>query len=577
MKKRSIIAAAISMMCLGMLTSCNGRGDNYDPDNFLLNGTEDNPYRIVKEPVTIKVFAPHSAANPEYKDQVMFKYLSQITGLNFEFTTPDTSAYSNMRAGVWNSKDTIPDLFLFNNSIAELVTYAEKGYDAYVPLNDDSYSINIKGEKLEIGNVIDNYMPNYKKGLETNFGIDKLKEDAVKAASLSDGKMYSTLSVSDVARDLTFKMFINQKWIDNINNEFGGYKGKKLPNTNEIKTAEQLLNVLRAFKELDANLNDDSSDEIPITSKALEHLRNFILASYGYVSPGAEIESDYSKFTYVPYTEAYRKYLQFMNTLWKEGLMDKDTFSNKTDNQLAQKGQVNRLGCFVGAAAYLIVGYDLEKDYTTFGPLTSSYYTGTPLQVNFGYFKPDGACIPQNSKYVREVARLVDIMYSDLGTQLISYGVEGENWTWDNDEHTSWTFNVPSDWTGNQEQYRATITPNVNSASALYWSKDFVEKMNDDIIHELNEMSQIYVPYLKRPEPAEIKMTGDEYADITTIKAALDPQLEYLESCYIRNTEGADPYNDESYNKFINTIKGYKADKLIGYYNAALARYKAAK
>ena len=183
----------------------------------------------------------------------------------------------------------------------------------------------------------------------------------------------------------------------------------------------------------------------------------------------------------------------------------------------------------------------------------------------------------QNTKYVREVARLVDIMYSDLGTQLISYGVEGENWTWDNDEHTSWTFNVPSDWAGNQEQYRATITPNVNSASALYWSKDFVEKMNDDIIRELNKMSQIYVPYLKRPEPAEIKMTGDEYAEITTIKAALDPQLEYLESCYIRNTDGVDPFNEESYNKFISTIKGYKADKLIGYYNAALARYKASK
>ena len=46
MKKRSIIAMAISMMCLGMLTSCNGGGDNYDPDNFLLNGTEDNPYEL---------------------------------------------------------------------------------------------------------------------------------------------------------------------------------------------------------------------------------------------------------------------------------------------------------------------------------------------------------------------------------------------------------------------------------------------------------------------------------------------------------------------------------------------------
>ena len=577
MKKSVVTGWIVSLLTLGALVGCGGSKSNYDPSNFLPNGTEDNPYRIVKEPVTIKIFAPHSASNPEYSEQRMFTYLSEITGLNFEFTTPDTSAYAGARAGVWNSSSTIPDLFLFNNSIAELVSYAEKGFDAYVPLNDDNYSYEAGGQTIKVGNVIENYMPNYKAGLDNNFGVDRTKEDAVKVASLNDGTMYSTLSVSDVARDLTFKMFINQKWIDEINEGYGGYKGKKLPNANEIKTAEELLNILRAFKDMDANNNGDPRDEVPITSKSLEHLRNFILASYGYVQPSAEIENDYSQFTYVPYTEAYRKYLQFMNTLWKEGLMDADTFSNKTDTQIAQKGQANRLGCFIGAAAYLVVGYDYEKDYTTFGPLTSSYYTGTPLQLGFGYFSPDGTSIPRHSMYVREVARLIDIMYSDLGKQLISYGVEGENWTWDDDAHTSWTFHVPDTWTGNQEQYRATITPNVNSASALYWSKDFVEKMNDEIIHNLNQMSQIYVPYLKRPEPGEIKMTGAEYDEITTIKAALDPQLIYLESCYVRGAENCDPYDDASWDKFIKTLKGYRADELLGYYNAALERYKANK
>lgn len=99
--------------------------------------------------------------------------------------------------------------------------------------------------------------------------------------------------------------------------------------------------------------------------------------------------------------------------------------------------------------------------------------------------------------------------------------------------------------------------------------------MNDDIIRELNQMSQIYVPYLKRPEPGEIKMTGAEYDAISTIKAALDPQLTYLESCYVRGAENCDPNDDASWNKFINALKGYKADELLGYYNAALERYKA--
>ena len=59
-------------------------------------------------------------------------------------------------------------------------------------------------------------MPNYKKLLENNFNIESNDDNAKQTAILSDGKMYSTLSVKDVARDLTYKMFINQKWIDNL-------------------------------------------------------------------------------------------------------------------------------------------------------------------------------------------------------------------------------------------------------------------------------------------------------------------------------------------------------------------------
>ena len=38
------------------------------------------------------------------------------------------------------------------------------------------------------------------------------------------------------------------------------------------------------------NHNGKKDDEIPVTAKELEYLRNFILASYGYVTNGAELE-----------------------------------------------------------------------------------------------------------------------------------------------------------------------------------------------------------------------------------------------------------------------------------------------
>lgn len=564
MKNKKILTILSLSLFTFSTVSCSGASVPYDETNFLKNGTEENPYQIVVEPVTIKVFAPHSSGNPEYKDQKMFKYLEKLTNLRFEFTTADTSAYSNRRSAIWNDSSYRPDLFLFNNPIAELVQFQERNFNAFVPFNDDNY---VDANDIEVGNIIENYMPNYKKGLENNFNIAESSGDAIEVATLSDGKMYSTLSVNDVPRDLTYKMFINREWIENCNY----YYETNLPAPEDIKTIEQYLEVLRAFKEHDANRNGDKNDEVPVTSKSLEYLRNFILQSYGYVSDSVEIESDGSKFTFVPTTEAYRKYLQFANTLWKEGLIDSTTFSIKTDSQMARKGIEGRLGSFVSAAAYIAVGYDYEDQYTTFGPLTSNYYTGTPLQLSFNSFKPDGACIPQTSRYVKEVARLLDIMYSDIGTQLISYGVEGEDWQWDDEEKTSWTFNVPSDWKGTQEDYRATITPNVGSASALYWSEEFVCKMNDDIIKNLNEMSASYVPYFKVPEPNKYKFTSSEYDEISTIKAALDPQMMFLESSFVRGDE--DPYNDKNWNSFQNKIKDYGADRLITIYNNCLNRY----
>lgn len=565
-----------------LLAGCGGTKVAYDLDNFLPNGTEENPYQIVKEPVTIKIFAPHSSGNPEYKDLRMFQYLSEVTNLRFEFTTPDTSAYANRRAAVWEDKKYKPDLFLFNNPISEQVQYAENHFDVLTPFNDAGYT----DSTGKVGSLIDEYMPTYKALLASNFGIDPKKEDANKTALISDGKMYCSLSAKDVARDLTYKMFVNNVWIQNI---YASYPNSycythSIDDASKILTIDDYVGVLTDFSTFDANNNGKINDEIPVSSKAFEYLRNFILQSYGYVSYSCEIENDGSRFTYVPKTDAYRNYLKTASAMWASGLMDRSTPENKTDSLMATNGK--RLGSFVAAAPYIITSqqndpnnskedgtpYRYDEEYVTVAPLLSSSYSGPRLQLGLGYFRPDGACIPTASSYKREVARLLDIMYGELGTQLISYGVEGTDWTWDDQSKTSWTFHVPSTWTGNQEEYRGTITPNVGSASALYWSNEFVGKMNDEVITRLNKQSEIYLPYLKTPEPAEYKFTSKEYEQISTIKASLDNQITYYEASFI--TGQLDPTSDKDWNDYLNTINRFKAGDLENIYNAMLQRYR---
>ena len=578
MKKRVslTLAALMAFGAMAIMPAGGCKKNDVDPSNFLTREEAieqyGNEYRIVKEQITLKIFVPKGSMNPEYSTMKMFKKLSEVTNLKFEFVEADTSSYTNLRTAAWNGD--LPDLFLFANTMAEQVNYS--ALRAIHAFNDPNLEVN----GMKVGSLIDNYMPTYKKLLDENFNIET-SVSAKDVVTLDNGLMYATVSAMDVPRDLSFKMWINEEWINNINtttslkNKLQSQLGvEQLPTGNEIDTIEELFLVLRAFKKLDANKNGDENDEIPVSSNKMQYLRNFIMAAYGAVFESVELSNDGSTFTYTPATEAYKKYLETAKLMMDEGLMDNNTFQNQ-DASMAAKGYSNRLGMFCAAAPYLVTGYDYDQNYKAFGPLTSEYYQGAPLHYGFSPFKASATMIPRGTPYVRELARLIDILYSDLGTQLIAYGEEGVDWTWDDEEKTSWTFHVPEDWDGTQEEYRATITPNVGTGASVYWSYDFVGKMNDPIIKSLNEESERYLPYLKIPVPEEVILAKEDYSPVSLKLTDLGKYVEMTEYNFITGEKGYNISSEEDWNAYINKLKGYGYEDVLARYNAALARKNA--
>ena len=575
-KSISWLLAIVSTASLACATACKGN-EHYNADNFLTAEQAEaeygNAYRIVKDTVTLDIFVPRGSMNPAYETMKMFKKLEEVTNLDFNFIEADTSSYTNQRTAAWG--DDLPDFFLFGNTVSEQVIYSKEGM--LVPFNDSSLEV----EGVAVGSLIDNYMPTYKKLLDENFNIET-SINAKETATLSDGKMYSTVSAMDVPRDLTYKMWINQKWIENINNNASlkiklnaNFGVDTLPTVDEIDTIDDLLLVLRAFKKLDANMNGNANDEIPVTALEMAYLRNFIMASYGVVSNSVEISNDGTKFDYTPATDAYRQYLKTAHMMYEEGLIDNSTFSMKTDAEMAAKGYEGNLGMFCAAAAYLTVGYNLEADYTALAPITSTYYTGAPLQYGFSPFGADVAVIPSGTPYVREIARLLDIMYSDLGVQLLAYGEENVDWIWDDEAKTSWTFKVPDNWTGTQEEYRATITPNVGTGAAIYWSYDFVGKMNDPIITKLNKESEKYLPFIKVPIPEDVILAAEDYSPASLILTDLGPYVEMTEYNFVTGEKNWDIEVDANWNTYLTELKGYKYEQVVTMYNNALNAKKA--
>ena len=110
-------------------------------------------------------------------------------------------------------------------------------------VDDEEYGV-VQGIFIPLDDLIEEYMPIYNERVTMDPSI-------VESLKASDGKMYSIGYI--VAQDIhSGNMdFINKTWLDNL--------GLEMPTT-----IDELTDVLRAFRDEDANGNGDASDEYPM-------------------------------------------------------------------------------------------------------------------------------------------------------------------------------------------------------------------------------------------------------------------------------------------------------------------------
>lgn len=516
---RKLLILFTLLVTLFTVSSCGGKKREYDPNNFLATGD-----KIVKEKVELTFFAPlHSLHTKEgYNAMKLFKIMEEKTNIHINWVYGSVSSYDEIRASQWGSKNR-PDAFFLWNSTEEVVKYGQNG------------------TIYELTDYIKEYAPNYQAILDSN--------PEYKKAATFDGKMYSTLSINDVPRDQTFKQFINQRWLDTLDLE--------MP-TN----TEELYNVLKAFKTLDPNGNG-INDEIPLSSASLNQTRNFLMSAFGYVSTGMEFVNDEAVF--VPTTNNYRAYLEYTNRLFKEKLLDNNTFT-MDERALAAKGSL--VGCFDGAAAYLIAGETNDSDYSAISPITSNI-NSNKMWLGFNSVSPSAIIIPKTSPYVKEIVRWIDFLYSEEGIMLQAFGEEGVDFTWKDSEKTSFTFNVPKGM--NIEEFRGTLTPSVGLGVVTYFSKDFVLKEDNEYTSRINKVVEDakYMDYLKVPVP-DLLFTKEEQNRLAIIETDLEIYMSVFEQ---KMVSGKEVLNDASWSAHLANLKKLKVEELVSIYNAAYQRY----
>jgi putative aldouronate transport system substrate-binding protein len=280
-----------------------------------------------------------------------------------------------------------------------------------------------QGVAVPLESLIKDNAPNIQKALDSN---KTLKEMSV----APDGHIYALPQWADCYH-CTYpdKLWINSTWL------------KKL-NLQPPKTTEELRTVLRAFKTQDPNGNG-KADEIPMTTDIQDSsLIAYLMGAFAYDPVGANngnrslLVLNGDKVDTPVNKDAWREGLKYINSLYKEGLIDPASFTQNA-SALQAVGN-NPKAVEIGSSPVLYPGIFVQlgskdgrdKQYDAVPPLTGpdgKSYTGLQYPTSNGY---TFMLTNKASKEAQIAAiKMLDYIYSYEGELTAINGPEGVSWT----------------------------------------------------------------------------------------------------------------------------------------------------
>ena len=347
----------------------------------------------------------------EPNNRTIFKRLEEQTNVHINWKTIQSDQWGDKISLEMSNANTLPD-FIFNARFGDtdLLKYAEQG------------------ALLNLEDLIDTYMPNLQKVFEQAPEYRSMCEDA-------DGHIWALPWIEQLGYEKTAIQtvgnmpFINKWWLDFL----------KLDVPTTVDEFEQ---VLIAFKDNADALKKEFNIEgeiIPMSCILNDGdqdpyiLINGFGEGYGDPDKGKHIAvTDDGEVICVAQTEGFKKGTEWLNKLYKQGLIDKEAFTQEWSTYVA-KGKSGRYGvCFSWDVANiaqvsmdeLIAGEGwvplpaLEADTKNITPQTNSYTSGFDL----------GRCvITVKCSNPPLCAAWLDQMYDPIQSAQNNWGTYGED------------------------------------------------------------------------------------------------------------------------------------------------------
>lgn len=219
-------------------------------------------------------------------------------------------------------------------------------------------------------------------------------------------------------------MWINQDWLDNLDLE--------MPTT-----ADELLDVLRAFKKYDANGNGKENDEIPLCFSSMWDLR-FLAHAFGINANDYYVTlNNDGKVTEYLTTDANREFLKWLKTMYDEGLLDLNGFTNlnSLNNKKSEDADVVYGLMMISSPAERVHSSSVDQ-FVTLPPLKHEgmqIYRDLTGDIVRGAFAITSAC-----EDPAQMLQWVDFLYTEEGFILAEVGKEGDEFLWVDEDSWKW-------------------------------------------------------------------------------------------------------------------------------------------
>lgn len=495
-------------------------------------------YPIVKEPITLTamVMKTGSHANYEYGALPVFTEYEKMTGVKIVFDEVLNTAIVEKRNLAFASGE-IPDLF----------------YRANLP-SADYFKYGEQGLLIELNELIDKYAPNLKAALD-------LMPEVSSGIKSAEGNIYALPTITDSLSIRTSrKLYINTKFMQNV--------GGKMPGT-----TDELYELLKLFRDMDANGNGQVDDEVPISGMnywwVIDCFKGaFGLGNRGFQYTTLDMDEKSGKIRFQPATEEYKEFLQYCNKLYSEGLIDKDIFTMDGPKLLA-KGEANTVGA-VGAGYNEVVG-TVSEAYEGI-PAALKGPKGDQLWPNFrpGLFGVGSFAITKKCKYPEAAMRWIDYFYGDEGMKHLYMGKEGETFRVD----ASGKYNYIEEYLLKDQPADTTVSKILPKFFA--WPGGYMPTIISDKYFNANETKPLNAKaaeYMKPYLPTEIwsafTFTTQELEKLQALEADINGYYNQMIPQFIA---GKTPFSE--WDLYVGKYKSMGLDEYLSIYQAALERQK---